>query len=60
MKNILEILENEFEKRKLSAKEFYHDFCKLEKENKKLLKENQMLRNDLQELSKEFFNKNKK
>jgi cell division protein FtsB len=60
MTNILEILENEFEKRKLRAKEFYHDFCRLERENKKLIKENQMLRNDLQELSKEFINQNKK
>ena len=51
MRNILEILENELEMRKLRAKEFYDDFCKLERENKKLLKENEILRNDLKELS---------
>lgn len=39
--------ENEPEKRKIRAKEFYYDFCKLEIENKKLLKENKMLKNKL-------------
>jgi hypothetical protein len=50
-KNILELLENELERRQERAKEFYGMFCKLEKENKKLQKENQTLRNDLKELS---------
>jgi seryl-tRNA synthetase len=50
-KNILELLENELERRKERAKEFYGMFCQLEKENKKLQKENQTLRNDLKELS---------
>ena len=50
-KNILELLENELEARKERAKEFYGMFCQLEKENKKLEKENQTLRNDLKELS---------
>lgn len=51
MRNILEILENELEMRKLRAQGFYQDFCKLERENKKLLKENEILRHDLKELS---------
>jgi cell division protein FtsB len=51
MKNILELVEQELEKRKLRAKDFYHDFCKLERENKKLQNENETLRKDLEELS---------
>ena len=60
MRNILEVLENELEMRKLRAKEFYHDFCKLERENKKLLKENETLRNDLKELSNLWQKENQK
>lgn len=56
-KNILEILENELELRKTRSKEFWHEHCKLEKEVKKLKAENEMLRKDLQELSKEHFKK---
>jgi hypothetical protein len=54
MKNILELVEQELEKRKLRAKDFYHDFCKLEREFKKLQKENEILRNDLFELSQQY------
>jgi cell division protein FtsB len=56
-KNILKILENELELRSIRAKEFFHEHCKLEKEVKKLKAENEALRKDLQELSKEYFKK---
>ena len=49
-KNILELLENELERRQERAKEFYGMFCQLEKENKNLIIENEILRNDLKEL----------
>jgi hypothetical protein len=54
MKNILELVERELEKRQQRAKDFYHDFCRLERENKKLQKENEILRNDLFELSQQY------
>jgi predicted glycosyltransferase involved in capsule biosynthesis len=54
--NILEILENELELRKIRAKEFWHEHSKLEKEVKKLKEENEILRKDLFELSQEYFN----
>jgi hypothetical protein len=56
-KNILRIIENELELRSIRSKEFFHEHCKLEKQVKKLKAENEALRKDLQELSKEFFNK---
>ena len=55
--NILEILENELELRKIRSKEFWHEHCKLEREVNKLKAENEMLRKDLKELSKEYFKK---
>ena len=60
MKNILEILEKELEMRKIRSKELYHDFCKLERENKKLQKENEILRKDLKELSELWQKENQK
>lgn len=58
-KNILEILEQELERRTERAKQNFSLYLQIEKENKKLKKENEMLRKDLQELSKEYI-KNKK
>jgi D-ribose pyranose/furanose isomerase RbsD len=58
-KNILRILENELELRSIRAKEFFHEHSKLEREAKKLKAENEALRKDLQELSKEYFKKEK-
>jgi hypothetical protein len=60
MQNILEILENELELRKIRAKDFWHEHSKLEKEIKKLKSENEILRNDLFELSQEYFNNKNK
>ena len=53
-RNILELLENELERRQERAKEFYGMYNKMEKENKKLKHENQILRNDLAEYTKEL------
>jgi hypothetical protein len=52
--NILEVLEQELERRIERSKENYRLFCEQERINKKLQAENKMLRNDLAELSKEF------
>ena len=54
MKRILEILENEFERRSSSFKEMYEELNKTIEENEKLKKENSILRNDLIEFSKEY------
>jgi hypothetical protein len=56
-KNIFEILEAELERRVERSKDNYRLFCDQEKINKKLRAENEMLRNDLAELSKEYFKK---
>jgi hypothetical protein len=56
-KNILEVLEAELEKRVERSKDNYRLFCDQERINKKLRAENEMLRNDLAELSKEHFKK---
>jgi len=55
--NILEVLEAELERRIERSKDNYRLFCDQEKINKKLRAENEMLRNDLAELSKEHFKK---
>ncbi len=55
--NILEVLEQELERRIERSKENYNLFCEQEKINKKLKAENEMLRKDLAELSKEHFKK---
>ena len=56
-KNIFEILEAELERRVKRSKDNYRLFCDQERINKKLRAENEMLRNDLAELSKEHFKK---
>jgi hypothetical protein len=52
--NILEVLEQELERRIERSKENYRLFCEQDRINKKLQAENKMLRNDLAELSKQF------
>lgn len=52
--NILEVLEQELERRIERSKENYRLFCEQERINKKLQAENKMLRDDLAELSKQF------
>jgi hypothetical protein len=52
--NILQVLEDELERRIERSKENYRLFCEQERINKKLQEENKMLRDDLAELSKEF------
>jgi hypothetical protein len=56
-KNIFEVLEAELERRIERSKDNYRLFCDQEKINKKLRAENEMLRKDLAELSKEYFKK---
>ena len=56
MKRILEILENEFEKRSNSFQEMYKELNKTIEQKENLEKENAMLRKDLFELSKEYTN----
>lgn len=56
-RNILEILEAELEIRRERSKENYRLFCDQERINKKLIAENEMLRKDLAELSREHFKK---
>jgi hypothetical protein len=52
--NILQVLEDELERRIERSKENYRLFCEQERINKKLQEENKMLRDDLAELSKQF------
>ena len=59
MKHILEILDREIERREQDAKVFYKQYNELRKDYNDLVKENEILRNDLFELSKEHFKKNK-
>lgn len=56
-KNILELVEAELERRKERSKENFAEYMRIERECKRLKKENEMLRKDLQELSKEYFKK---
>jgi hypothetical protein len=55
--NILQVLEDELERRIERSKENYRLFCEQERINKKLQAENKMLRDDLAELSKQFKSK---
>lgn len=56
-KNILEVLEQELQSRKDRARQNYDLFAEVQLENKRLKEENQMLRKDLAELSKQNFKK---
>lgn len=56
MKRILEILENEFERRSNSFQEMYKELNNTIEENERLKQEVAMLRKDLFELSKEYTN----
>lgn len=56
-KNIFIAIEKELEELKEKKEDNYRLFCKLDEENTRLKRENQMLRNDLFELSKEHFKK---
>ena len=56
-RNILELVERELELRQERFKEDFREYIHMEKECKRLKKENEMLRNDLAELSKEHFKK---
>lgn len=56
-KNILELVERELELRQERSKENFREYIRMEREYKRLKKENEMLRNDLAELSKEHFKK---
>ena len=53
-KNILELVEAELELRRERSKENFAMYTRIEKENKKLKHENEILRNDLAEYSKEL------
>jgi hypothetical protein len=59
MKHILEILNNEIARREKDAQLFYKQYNELRKDYNDLVKENEILRNDLFELSKEHFKKQK-
>jgi len=56
-KNIFLLIEKELEERKEKAIKNYELFEKTNDENKRLKIENEMLRNDLLELSREHFKK---
>ena len=56
-KNILELVEAELELRQIRSKENFAEYIRMERECKRLKKENEMLRNDLAELSKSHFKK---
>jgi regulator of replication initiation timing len=57
MIKILEVLNRELEEREKRAMEFYRKYNDLRKDLDKLMIENDMLRKDLKELSKEHFKK---
>jgi len=56
-RNILEVLEQELQSRKDRARQNYDLFAEVQLENKRLKEENEMLRKDLAELSKQNFKK---
>lgn len=56
-KNILELVEAELELRQIRSKENFAEYMRMERECKRLKKENEMLRKDLAELSKSHFKK---
>ena len=57
MLKILEVLNKELEEREINAKKFFRQYNDLRKDLDKLMVENDMLRKDLKELSKEHFKK---
>jgi hypothetical protein len=57
MLKILELINKELEEREINAKKFFRQYNDLRKDLDKLMVENDMLRKDLQELSKEHFKK---
>jgi len=57
MLKILEVLNKELEEREINAKKFFRQYNDLRKDLDKLMIENDMLRKDLKELSKEHFKK---
>ena len=57
MIKILEVLNKELEEREINAKKFFRQYNDLRKDLDRLMVENDMLRKDLQELSREHFKK---
>lgn len=57
MQKILEVLNRELEERETKAMVFYKKYNELRKDLDRLMVENDMLRKDLKELSKEHFKK---
>ena len=57
MQYILKVLNEELKQREIRAKQFYNNYQILYEDFLNLKKENDMLRKDLQELSKEHFKK---
>ena len=57
MEHILEVLNKELKERKERAREWYDNYQKLYEDYHDLKRQNDMLRKDLQELSKEHFKK---
>lgn len=57
MLKILEVLNRELEERETKAMVFYKKYNELRKDLDRLMVENDMLRKDLKELSKEHFKK---
>lgn len=57
MEHIFEVLNKELKERKERAREWYDNYQKLYDDFHNLKAENDMLRKDLQELSKEHFKK---
>ena len=57
MQKVLEVLNRELEEREKKAMEFYRKYNDLRKDLDTLMVENDMLRKDLKELSKEHFKK---
>lgn len=57
MQYILKVLNEELKQREIRAKQFYNNYQILYEDFLNLKKENEMLRKDLEELSKEHFKK---
>lgn len=57
MKHVLKVLNEELKQREIRANEWYDRYQKLYEDYHNLKKENEILRNDLFELSKEHFKK---
>ena len=55
MQYILKVLNEELKQREIRAKQFYNNYQILYEDFLNLKKENEMLRKDLEELSKEHF-----